>query len=624
MLTDVKSLLMDVNNTVLEELKTKPPFMVWMEQWDRMKSEMGGDIAMVRLLKLAESDYSEENQSLDQMALMIKVEARHDLDVLEQSRYAARETGDRIDYGEVDKPMQIYHRWMKPLRFIQKFNYEVSDILMDLQMEQTLPFGELDAPDEVDQYTGEYDPTARLERVYFQAPERLETVFNIDSVRVYAKRLTELASVFTPAKEWAYQTFENYLKMSGEFDDLQLCLIRTFDNEIAHYQRLLHAEAETLKYSEGFDQADGLSDVDFEYDDQDTRIAPFMEFQEDMRMQNYFDLRYEASSVIEDLKDWMSQASKTISIRREQMYRRLKKHFAIYVHPELLTQVVNDLLDDGKLELSQTLMEERSHRSAVFAAKKYIWNGIKDMVRGSHAAEEYLEILQDFLDRGEHIPDVVLLFASFQNGLCFSDEDADQLIVRSLGISLYEYMEINGDEILENFNDPNGIRDTSPSWQFIQQYSEEVIDEYAKTGVPYHKQDRRKFKAHNEPNFIKGMLKAASNMKDVSPSKLVSAGYEYMRQQVSPKGNRVYHQLIQDGMAQKDAMREFHKIASSEERITSVRPTGLVLNTGRVVDFGIAKLKVQHNEIVFEEGDRDRLKKLLASKGWGQKLVDIL
>lgn len=618
---------MDINNTVLEELNSKSYFQIWNEQWGRLTTEPGGDIAMLRLLKVAEQEYSPEDQSLDQMALMVKVEARTDLDEIEAERRKAWMNGEKMVYAEADRPMVVYRRWMKALRFLKDFNYPVGSIIRDLELEQSLPVGELDNPDDVDPYTGEFNPTAALERAYFQAPERDKPIRPKTSIEVFANRLTELAKAFVnhEAIEWAKATFTAILDddNNDELDNLQLCLYATFQNEIEYYERLLVAEAETLKYSEGFDAADGLDDVDFEFDDIDPRTPDFMEFQEDMKMHDFFYLREEAQYEVNALKEWMQMASEAIDLAFISARRQLRSMLANKVPEGELDIVVEDLLGAGTLDQSMKLMQDKDFRNKMFGIKKSIFGNWRDQIRNSDAAKSYIARLQDYLDRGEHIPDVVLLFSSFQNGLCFEEEDADQLKLPS-GMSLGEYIEIFGDEILENFNDPSGVRDTTPSWEFMQKYVEDTINEYASTGVPFKQQDRRKFNAFNEPNYIKGVLKAAVTLKDVSPQKLSNAGYEFMRQKVSPKGNLAYHQALKEGKSRKEAMAMFYKIANAETRISSIRPTGLVLDTGRVVNWDIAVTKVTHDEIVFDHGDRDRLKKILSQKGWGKKLQSVL
>ena len=167
----LKDFKLDINNTVLEELKTKPFYTVWQEQWGRMTTEAGGDIAMLRLLKLAEENYSPECMLLDTMAAQVRYEARSELDALETERREAREIGRRMSYAEVERPADIYRRWMKPLRFIHKYNYGVGSIIRDLELEQTMPYGELDSPHWVDGYTGEVDPDAMLEKINFPTSE---------------------------------------------------------------------------------------------------------------------------------------------------------------------------------------------------------------------------------------------------------------------------------------------------------------------------------------------------------------------------------------------------------------------------------------------------------------------
>jgi len=214
-----------------------------------------------------------------------------------------------------------------------------------------------------------------------------------------------------------------------------------------------------------------------------------------------------------------------------------------------------------------------------------------------------------------------------QHGLCFAESDSKHIRLGSR--TLYDFIEDNEDELLENMTNPSGVSEISPSYEYIDNFCEETIRLYAETGDADMVKARSNVSARmNHPFFIEGYIRAATVLRNVTREKLVSAGHENFRQKVSSEGNQAFHRARREGKTQKEAMREFWNVVNSPRkvlpRITTIRSTGLVLDTGREISFGIAVLKVQHNELDLPESERLRLKDILKQKVWGVDLQHAL
>ncbi len=546
----LKDFKLDINNTVLEELKTKPFYTVWQEQWGRMTTEAGGDIAMLRLLRIAEENYAPDSMALDTMAVQVRYEARSELEALEAERREARETGRRMSYAEVERPADIYRRWMKPLRFIHQYNYGVGSIIHDLQMEQTMPYGELDSPHWVDGYTGEVDPDAMLEKINFPASE---------------------------------------------------------------------SDEESIFYSEAFDEEDEFTIEQFE--EREFEKPVWMQAQEDMQVSpSYFDLVNEIKLERKALRE---RINGSLAERRELAVKRIamEAHRKGIAPVLVLLNAAREIVENKVLSILGQEVYAKCNR-AVWEERKQIFSDAREVVRKSPEAKGYLHGLQQMADRNESPVDIAVLFLSMQHGLCF--EEGDSRLVRLMGKgTLYEFIEDNEDELLENMNNPAGITEVSPSREYIDQYCEETLQLYAATGNADLSKSR-----FNHPYFIEGYIRAATVLRNVTKEKLVSAGHENFRQRISPAGNRAYHQARLEGKEMKEAMRAFWRVVHQPERvrprITAVRGTGLVLDSGRAISFGIAVLKVQHNELELTQDDRVRLRDLLRLRNWGDALQAVL
>jgi hypothetical protein len=542
---------LDINNTVLEELKTKGFYTVWQEQWGRMTTEAGGDIAMLRLLKIAEQEYAPDCTALDDMAAQIACEARYDLEALEAERRASKEAGRKMSYTEVDRPADMYRRWMKPLRFIHQYHYGVGTIIRDLELEQTMPYGELDSPHWVDGYTGEVDPDAMLEKVNFPTSE---------------------------------------------------------------------SDEESVFYSEAFDEEDEFTIE--HYEEREYEKPVWMQVQEDMQVtSSYFDLANEFKIERQLLRERINQA---LTERREVAV----KHIAMEAHrkqlgpPLVLLGAAREIIENRVLSTLAQQVYAKCNK-VVWEERKAIFSEAREAVRRSPEAKAYLHCLQQMAERDESPVDLAVLFLSMQHGLCF--EEYDSRDVRLLkGGTLYEFIEDNEEELLENMNNPAGVSEIAPSREYIDQYCEETLQLYAETGEADLAKSR-----FNHPFFIEGYIRAATVLRNVTKEKLVSAGHENFRQRISPEGNRAFHQARLEGKDMKAAMRTFWQVANRPvpkplPRITAVRDTGLVLDTGRAISFGIAVLKVQHNEIELSQEDKVRLKDVLIQRNWGRVLQEAL
>lgn len=557
-LTDtLQDFKLDINNTVLDELTRKCYYQVWQEQWGRMTTEAGGDIAMLRLLKIAEQEYSPEDTRLDVMAHQVLVEARFDLDELEQARRIARETGTQINYRDVDRPADIYRRWMKPLRFIHQYCYGAGSIIRDIQLEQTMPYGELDSPDWVDPYTGEVDPDAMLERVNFQTSEGSE-------------------------------------------------------------------DEESLSFMEAFNEEDEFTLE--QYEERENEKPVWMQIQDDMKVSPvYYDLVNELRNDRDLLRE---RINKALSDRRREAVKRITDEAITKKHGSLtdVQKASRDIVENRQLTpLGQKVFQACA--KTIWKERKTIFSDARATVRNSEEASGYLAELQRLADRNESPVDIAVLFLSMQHGLCFTESDSKQIRLGTR--TLYDFIEDNEDELLENMTNPSGVSEISPSYEYIDNFCEETIRLYAETGDADMAKARSSVSARmNHPFFIEGYIRAATVLRNVTRERLVSAGHESFRQKVSPEGNVAFHKARREGKKHKDAMREFWRVVNSPNkvlpRIATIRSTSLVLDTGREISFGIAVLKVQHNELDLPESERVRLKDILKQKAWGAELQHAL
>lgn len=392
--------------------------------------------------------------------------------------------------------------------------------------------------------------------------------------------------------------------------------VDSYTGEIEEVERIqFQAPEDHEDFSEAFDSEDGL-DEEF-YDEYDVKPWTLEEMQQDFQAQNFSYLSRDIRPLAQELRTVISE---TLQSTRE-------KHFADFrIEVNKLDMKKRQEYLDAKKDIESVffgkeLPEER--RKKVMFLKlvpgflKGIFAETREDVRNSPEANAYLLKLQEYIDRGEFAVDVALLFLSLQHGLCF--EEFDARAVRLLeGTNLFDYIEDNEDEILENVNNPSGIRSEEPSRAFIDAFCEDTLKAYAALGKPSFKA------APDTPQFIEGVIRAASTLRDVSSAKLNAAGHEAWRYWMSHAGNEAFYTARCQGADYKAAMREFWKVANKTPRIATIRPTGLVLTNGRFIDWKTAVIKVDHREIELYEQDKEKLRGVLTEHNFSPQMLAAL
>jgi hypothetical protein len=120
-----------------------------------------------------------ENPACNLVLMEILKDAKGYADRIPMAQDIADTARDQLNRSENVaglRPADIYRRFMAPLRWIKaNTGLHITSIIRDLDLAQSLPRAELDAPDWVDAYTGEVDPEARQEReLHIKAPKEFD------------------------------------------------------------------------------------------------------------------------------------------------------------------------------------------------------------------------------------------------------------------------------------------------------------------------------------------------------------------------------------------------------------------------------------------------------------------
>lgn len=542
--------------------------------WERMTTEHGGDRALKFVLELAydEFPYDEYERRFEVMAQRVIDACQAQLNLLNADQYT--DEGDFLDF-EALKPAAIYRKFALPLRYVISKGFGNEDArmtLQDLLEEQSMPLDELDNPDWVDPYTGEFDGEA-----------------------------------------------EPFMSMKPEV------FVQNYIGPITYREYLLEiVQPASMQASEGFDN--DADEIEVFADETDVIKPMFMLMQEDLtRSADFGHLKQEGYSVAQALRETIDSA---ISVQQYIASLELMNKVKGYVSDANLEAACLDIIVENKLKFSSTaLREDIQSRFPKFITKLQceLWEKARNSIRISYDFTAYLEWLQDLSDRGETLPDIGLLFLDFQHGMCYMEEDAAQVSLTGTYSTLFDFLEDNGEELLECKKDPGiGIYET-PLYK-IEGFTQNTLFKVAAKCVI------NESKPLNHPAYVTAHLRAACELrviKDKSGDKCKAAGYEAFRMSISETANQVYHQALKEGEAFSSAMRKFWIQVNRERNAVSVKSIraggeGLVLSTDRVIDWKVAVTKWNNKELSISDDQRTRLRAKLEQLGFGQQFSQLL
>jgi hypothetical protein len=130
--------------------------------------------------------------------------------------------------------------------------------------------------------------------------------------------------------------------------------------------------------------------------------------------------------------------------------------------------------------------------------------------------------------------------------------------------------------------------------------------------------------ARYTPEFVEAEIMAAV-MGDGSQGSAFKAGWDAWRSKIDPEANRAYHAAMREGKKSGEAMQVFwREVEARKNVIASITKDGVKLANGRVIDWGITRLKITKGEIKLTLQEKERLLAALVSKNWGLQIRTLL
>lgn len=311
--------------------------------------------------------------------------------------------------------------------------------------------------------------------------------------------------------------------------------------------------------------------------------------------------------------------------------------------PETFSESVftTDELDFLRLEIEPINAALRK-RISIEAERGGKSEQIKMRVRKSVEATNLMIVCQSLIDSGNAPQDVFMLLRPFTHAYGFDETDwaiielHERVLMQHENGKLYQPFSnlyewaldfedmINVTEeatpMAHTFTSEDEVRDIA------EQFLRELIDVIPVEG------DRSPFNLDLNPilrsrYYVEGFLRAQINS---SPTPSLEA-WSYWRQKTSPAGSLAYETGFKSHGNRKRAMSAFWKaaiqagdVAPTPKRIAAVKPSGLLLSTGKETTRKITWSTAC--KIASSEGfhNPERLIEILQAKKWGLQLVSVL
>ena len=231
--------------------------------------------------------------------------------------------------------------------------------------------------------------------------------------------------------------------------------------------------------------------------------------------------------------------------------------------------------------------------------------------------------------------DLTAVSLEFQNEMCYPEEMfAHVPLVPQRGqcSTLGQWLDLFGEEMIENLlNRDPAMNMAEPSLEQIELFSAQTVD-----GLVEAQKDPTGKDITRTPAYLKAYYTAVINSKDLvvnGRNVAVEAGWDAWREEKSPDGNKAYKAELKNGKPPKEAMKAFWSVvnggqvrAAQVDRVVTIAGdrSGLVLQSGRRVNWRVALMKLQANELEWGGDTRERLKAALLKMGVGLEFVQAL
>lgn len=501
------------------------------------------------------------------------------------------------------RPADIYRAYGLALRYAAEDlgSFQACDALSRLMLASPLPVDELENPDWIDPYTGEADS----EYVQIRVKEPTSEVSGDGNLpQMIADLLANMD------KEEA-SAFEEMLKIRGS----------SLDDYWAQFK-----EAQRSGYSDLAEPEDEQDEPEFDVIEKD------FQFSEDLKVnfENVAELQKLLMLQLDALRQFVraaaEQASKCFALGQGFDFKFLHQKFLKYPATRALIEQMTKLA----------------------CTKKYLPR------------------------------DLMAVLLPFQNSFAFWEDDLYLIrIPYDSGYTMAHWYQIHGDDYLEQFlakeevdyGDPQVNRQVGKirfipreepgpadldefTWKVVFEQTDRynkceerrvlwaaekrwpaLIQKYMKTylverflysdaplhgNMPMFRPVEYKPDAKWHPAYVTAEVETAILGEGGSTS-AQAAGWNAWRDSIDPDANRTYQFHRRHGMNHAEAMNKFWEVVkSNRNRIKSVNQKGVILQSGRQIDWGIFLLKLKANEISMTINEMSRfLDEFLLKRKWG-------
>ena len=361
-------------------------------------------------------------------------------------------------------------------------------------------------------------------------------------------------------------------------------------------------ETQAAHYSEGFDSEDGLEEATYhtsamaEASEWDIKVPMWMEMQEDLR-----------------------PSDETRSISKDSELIRFRS---------AMKRTVQEMRQNGVKNVEDAV------RDAMHAPIMIVDDHTGELVAGSQSQADLAIKALNRLAKTHEPKDIATIYIGLEHDFGFYETDAVKVRVQGSLNNLERWLEVFGDELMESFtHDSIGSQEYDEHAEVVRFAEDTILKivDQAKADIAGNPRPN----VFQHPVFIDGFLRAmsegsATTFKDTDGkwrSAGHKAGWEAWMKNFNASAFQAYLKARLEGKdfeASKSAFWTATKQSKKVDTVVSVIqdkttkvPSGLVLGSGRRIDWKIFAMKLKGNELTLTDEQRTKLATMLNGIGQG-------
>ena len=319
---------------------------------------------------------------------------------------------------------------------------------------------------------------------------------------------------------------------------------------------------------------------------------------------------------------WMEMQN---DLRPSDETRAISGDDAIIKFRSAMKRAVREMNKNGVMDVEDAV------RESMHAPIMIVDQNTGEMFPGSNSQADLAVKALTRLARTHDPKDIATVYIGLEHNFGFYETDAARIHIQGSLNTLEQWLDVFGDELMESFtNDSLGSKPYNEHEEVVRFANETLLNivEQARKDI----EGKVRPNVFHHPVFIEGFLRAmsegsATTYKDTDGkwrSSGVKAGWENWMRNFNASAFQAYLSTRRDGKDFEKSKSAFWTATKQSKKVDTITglmldtekvPCGLVLGSGRKIDWKIFGMKLEGNELTITDEQRTKLQPILKKIG---------